>query len=181
MEYNQKSLNMGNLRKKMAIGKAKIYYEIEDEFESVGTRFVNWDMYYTAAHAKGLWLCGYVANNTPVILGLIPWDNISRMIVDQKNERVYIEVNDFQSIMDDANLDLKMYKKSFTHPMSDSGKMAFSIPMELFSGNILYYLQEKIPTEVREEKLTDSEKLRSIIFNIIGIIAIVFIIASFFM
>ena len=85
---------MGNLHKILATRKAKIYYELENEFESVGTRFVNWDMHYTAAHAKGLWLCGNVANNKPLIVGLVPWSNISRMIVDSKNERVYIEVKD---------------------------------------------------------------------------------------
>lgn len=172
---------MGNLHKTLATGKAKIYYELKDEFESVGTRFVNWDMHYTAAHAKGLWLCGNVANNKPLIVGLVPWSNISRMIVDSKNERVYIEVKDLQSIIDNASTDFKLYKKSFTHPMSDTSQMAIALPIDLFSGNILYYLQNRIPTEVREEKLTDSEKLRSTIFTIIGIVAIVLVIASYFM
>lgn len=171
---------MGNLRKKLATGKAKIYYELEDEFEAVGTLFVNWDMYYTAAHANGLWLCGIVMDNKPVILGLVPWSNISRMIVDSKNELVYIEVKDFQTIMDDAGLDLKMYKKSFTHTMSDTGQTAFSIPVSLFSKNILYYIQDRIPTEVREEQLTNSEKIRSIIFTAIFILAIVAVFVGYF-
>ena len=171
---------MGNLHKILATRKAKIYYELENEFESVGTRFVNWDMHYTAAHAKGLWLCGNVANNKPLIVGLVPWSNISRMIVDSKNERVYIEVKDLQSIIDNASTDFKLYTKSFTHPMSDAGQMAIALPMDLFSGNILYYLQDRIPTEVREEKLTDSEKLRSIVYTIIGLVAICLILFGFF-
>ena len=65
--------------------------------------------------------------------------------------------------------------------MSDTSQMAIALPIDLFSGNILYYLQNRIPTEVREEKLTDSEKLRSTIFTIIGIVAIVLVIASYFM
>ena len=83
-------------------------------------------------------------------------------------------------VIDNASTDFKLYKKSFTHPMSDTGQIAIALPMDLFSGNILYYLQDRIPTEVREEKLTDSEKLRSTIWTIIGIVAICLILFGFF-
>ncbi len=158
-----------NLRKFVTTGKNKMYYEIKDEFNAVGTCFVNWDMYYTAAHPDGLWLCGIVSDNSPIIIGLIPWSKISRMIVDTKNEQVYIEVSD-PTLTNEISL--KMYRNAFTHQMSDTGKMSFSIPMNLFSANLLDYIQKMVSTEVREEQQTDSEKTRSTIYTILMIIAL---------
>lgn len=167
-----------SLRKFIATGKNKMYYEIKDEFNALGACFVNWDMYYTAAHPNGLWLCGIVSDNTPIVIGLIPWNKISRMVVDTKNERVYVEVND-PTLTNEISP--KMYRNAFTHQMSDTGKMSFSIPMNLFSANLLDYIQRMIPTEVREEQLTDSEKTRSTIYAIIAIIALALVLIGSFL
>lgn len=167
-----------SIRKFTATGKNKMYYEIKDAFNAVGTCFVNWDMYYTAAHPNGLWLCGIVSDNTPIVIGLIPWNKISRMVVDTKNERVYVEVSDPTLINEISS---KMYRNAFTHQMSDTGKMSFSIPMNLFSANLLDYIQRMIPTEVREELLTDSEKTRSTIYTILAIIALALVLIGSFL
>lgn len=157
--------------KKLAVGKAKEYYSIEDSFEAVGTLFVNSDMHYTAAGPKGVWLCGNAVNNRPIIIGLIDWSNITRMIVDEDVECVYIEVKNYEEVIRNASFDFKFYKKVYSHTMSDSGLTAICLPIELFSGNILYYLQEHIKTEFKTEPRTETEEKRGMIILVITVIA----------
>ena len=59
--------------------------------------------------------------------------------------------------------------------------MSFSIPMNLFSANLLDYIQRMIPTEVREEQLTDSEKTRSTIYAILAIITLALVLIGSFL
>lgn len=158
-------------QKTFAVGKAKEYYQIEDSFEAVGTLFVDWNMHYTAAGPKGVWLCGNVLNNQPIIIGLIDWSNITRMIVDKEAECVYIEVRNSEEVIRNASFDFqKLHKKAFLHTMSDTGLVAICLPIDLFSGKILYYLQEHVKTEFKAEPRTRSEKKRDVIVSIILVI-----------
>lgn len=169
------------LQKKLATGKAKEYYQMEDSFEAWGTRFVNWDMHYTAAGPQGVWLCGNVLNNTPIIIGLVDWDNINRMVVDKDEECVYIELKQYETLLEKTSKEFKnIYKKDFVHPMSDTGLMALCLPMDLFSGNILYYLQNRVPTEFKAEPKTGSEKKRGIIQTIVLVVILLVVVVCFF-
>lgn len=53
--------------------------------------------------------------------------------------------------------------------------------MNLFSANLLDYIQRMIPTEVREEQLTDSEKTRSTIYAILAIITLALVLIGSFL
>ena len=171
---------MKNLQKKLAKGNAKLYYEIENEFEAVGTFFTDWNMYYIAAHPKGLWLSGITLDNTLVPIGLVPWDNILKMIIDSKNAMIYIVVKDFDSILSNADWQVrKIYKNSFLHKMLDTGEMSICLEEDLFSGNILPYLKNKIPTEEKEVELSTTEKWGKIIGTILVIIFFLFCILRF--
>ena len=104
------------IRKKLATGKSKLYYQLETEFEAVGTLFVNANMHYVAAHPqRGLWVSGMMANNNILPIGFVEWSNIKRIIVDDKNETVFIVVNDYDSIINNSDFFFRrFYKKLFT-------------------------------------------------------------------
>ncbi len=162
------------LQKKLATGKAKEYYQMEDSFEAKGTLFIDWNMHYTAAGPQGVWLCGNALNNTPIIIGLIDWGNINRMVVDKDEECVYIELKQYDAFLGKTSMVFRnIHKKVFVHPMSDTGLMALCLPMDLFSGNILYYLQNHIPTEFKAEPKTNSEKIQIIVFAVILLIVVI--------
>ena len=167
------------INKIFATKKTKVYYDIENEFVAVGERYLTYDKYYTAVHAKGLWICDIVSGSKfPVIIGLVPWDNISRILVDHESMCVYVEVKDFQSILDGANMFFKIYKKKFTRRMSDTGQMALRIPITNF-GDVWDYIQDKniVPIEDCEEKITVSEKV-GIFINELLVIVVILIFAS---
>ena len=115
-------------------------------------------MYYTAAHPSlGLWLCGLAANNQIIVIGFVDWDNIARVVVDTKNEYVFIVPKDFEKAFRKTGFDFrKIYKKAFTHRMSDTGEMAFLVRLDLCTGNILPYLSTRVPMEEKEEKVKTS-------------------------
>ena len=150
---------MGNvfkiIAKTLATGVAKTYWDVEDEFVATGTSYYKM-YYYTAAHPSlGLWLCGMDDLNQPVMIfiGFIDWDNIARVVVNIKNECVFVVPKDFEKVFEKTDfLFRKIYKKAFTHRMSDTGEMAFLVQLELCAGNILPYLSTRVPMEVREEK-----------------------------
>ena len=90
---------MSSFRTKITTGIVKKYYEVENEFDAVGTLFINWNMYYTAAHPTlGLWLCTNAMNVKAIVIGFIQWSNIKRVVVDKKSESVFIVVNDYESL-----------------------------------------------------------------------------------
>ena len=115
-------------------------------------------MYYTAAHPqKGLWLCGHTLDNKPIIIGFVRWDNISRVVIDEKNENVFIVVKDYNEVVQNADFDYrKLYKKTYLHQMSDTSEMSICLPLELFSGRIIPYLEKTTKTEYKEEKVKTS-------------------------
>lgn len=170
---------MINLTKKLARGALKEYYRLEDTFEARGTLFTNWDMHYIAAAPNVLWLSANMLNNKPLIIGFVQWTEINRIVVDQEQECVYIEFKDYDSMIEKTSSDFKLYKKHFSHQMSDTGLIAICLPLDLFSGNILPYLQEHLLMEFKLEPLTEKEKVRNTIITIILIIAFILIVLGF--
>ena len=146
---------MSSFRKNITTGVTKRYYEVEDEFEAVGTLFVNWNMHYSAAHPTlGLWLCANAMDNNAIVIGFIQWSNIKRVVVDTKSETLFVVVNDYESAIRDAHsMFRKMYKKAYTHQMSDTGDLSLMLPLDLFTGNILPYLESRNLVEYKEEKV----------------------------
>lgn len=140
---------MSIISKALATGNSKTYYSVENEFVAHGTLFTNSDMFYVAAHPTlGLWVCGSTANNVPVTIGFVNWSNINRIIVDDKNDLVFIVVNNYDEVINNADLSFrKMYKGAFTHTMKSEEKgveeKALQLPKDLFSGNIIPYLQQR--------------------------------------
>ena len=146
---------MSSFRAKITTGITKRYYEVENEFEAVGTLFVNWNMYYSAAHPTlGLWLCANAMDNKAIVIGFIQWNNIKRVVVDEKSEILFVVVNDYESAIRDAHsMFRKMYKKAYTHQMSDTGDLSLMLPLDLFTGNIVPYLESRNIVEYKEEKV----------------------------
>lgn len=146
---------MSSFREKISTGITKRYYEVEDEFEAVGTLFVNYNMHYSAAHPTlGLWLCANAMDNNAIVIGFIQWSNIKRVVVDTKSETLFVVVNDYESAIRDAHsMFRKMYKKAYTHQMSDTGDLSLMLPLDLFTGNILPYLESRNLVEYKEEKV----------------------------
>lgn len=146
---------MSSFREKISTGITKRYYEVEDEFEAVGTLFANNKMHYSAAHPTlGLWLCANAMDNNVIVIGFIQWSNIKRVVVDTKSETLFVVVNDYESAIRDAHsMFRKMYKKAYTHQMSDTGDLSLMLPLDLFTGNILPYLESRNLVEYKEEKV----------------------------
>lgn len=167
---------MGNvISKALATGLAKTYYNVENELVATGTILRNTGMCYTAAHPKlGLWLCGITGNNSAVVIGFIDWDNIKKVVIDTKNENVFVVPKDFEKAVYKTDSYFRtVYKKAFTHKMSDTGEMAFVTSMDLWTGNILPYVASVVPTEEREEEMKTSWA------TIAYIVAIILIALSF--
>ena len=146
-----------NVIKFLLSGNAKIYYQVEKEFVAVGSlyTFLRSSMYYTAAHPQmGLWLCGlFLKNNKPLIIGFVRWDNISRVVIDKNNEKVFIVVKDYDEVVQNADFDFRiLYKKTYLHQMCDTYEMSICLPLELFSDGIIQYLERTIKTEYKEEE-----------------------------
>ena len=137
-----------------AVGIAKKYYKAEDEFEAIGTLYTPWSMHYVAAHPYlGLWLCGILGDNSPMTIGFVKWENIRKIIVDDTYEQVFIVLNDYDEVIRDSYFMFKrIYKVAFTHTFKSEGyeEKAIKLPLNLFSGNILPYLQQRC-TLVRQE------------------------------
>lgn len=165
---------MSSFREKISTGITKRYYEVEDEFEAVGTLFVNCDMHYSAAHPTlGLWLCANAMDNNVIVIGFIQWSNIKRVVVDTKSETLFVVVNDYESAIRDAHsMFRKMYKKAYTHQMSDTGDLSLMLPLDLFTGNILPYLESKNIVEYKEEKVKTNIWLTIIQIAVILMIAL---------
>lgn len=146
---------MSSFREKITTGITKRYYEVEDEFEAVGTLFVNSNMHYSAAHPTlGLWLCANTMDNRTIVIGFIQWSNIKRVVVDTKSEILFVVVNDYESAIRDAHsMFRKIYKKAYTHQMSDTGDLSLMLPLDLFTGNIIPYLESRNLVEYKEEKV----------------------------
>lgn len=149
---------MGIIQEKLATGNAKIYYDVVKEFEAVGAIFTNWDLHYTAAHPqKGLWLCGNKGNNVPIVIGFVRWENISRIVVDNEHETVFVVMYNQDEVLDKADFEFKkLYKKAFLHQMSDTGEMSICLPIDLFSEALLNYLNKKIHVEFKKEDVKSS-------------------------
>lgn len=149
---------MSNFREKISVGIAKRYYQVEDEFEAVGTLFVNYNMHYTAAHPTlGLWLCANTMDNKAIAIGFVQWSNIKRVVIDQKSERVFIVVKDYETAIKDADTMFRtLHKKAYTHKMSDTGDLSIMLPLDLFSGSIIPYLVSKVLVEYKEEEVKTS-------------------------
>ena len=172
---------MFSFRTKITTGIVKKYYEVENEFDAVGTLFINWNMYYTAAHPTlGLWLCTNAMNDKPIVIGFIQCSNIKRVVVDKKSESVFIVVNDYESAIRDAHSMFRnMYKKAYTHQMSDSGDLALVLPLDLFTGNMIPYLDSRNIVEYKEEEVKTSIWLT--ILQIAAILMVIFgVLAKFF-
>ena len=165
---------MSSFREKITIGITKRYYEVENEFEAVGTLFVNYNMYYSAAHPTlGLWLCANAMDNNAIVIGFIQWSNIKRVVVDTKSELLFVVVNDYESAIRDAHsMFRKMYKKAYTHQMSDTGDLSLMLPLDLFTGNILPYLESRNLVEYKEEKVKTNIWLTIIQIAVILLIAL---------
>jgi len=164
------------IREKLSTGNSKIYYQVENEFDVVGTLFTNWDMHYTAAHpTKGLWVCSHTLDNKPIVIGFIKWDNIKRIVVDEKNEAVFIILRDLDSVIENMDTLNKIYKKSITHQMSDNGEMSICLPTDIFSGGMLPYLSNRFPTEYKEEKIETSLIMTIIVYIVFILVAIAII------
>ena len=165
---------MSSFREKITTGITKRYYEVEDEFEAVGTLFVNYNMYYSAAHPTlGLWLCANAMDNNALVIGFIQWSNIKRVVVDTKSELLFVVVNDYESAIRDAHsMFRKMYKKAYTHQMSDTGDLSLMLPLDLFTGNILPYLESRNLVEYKEEKVKTNIWLTIIQIAVILLIAL---------
>ena len=165
---------MSSFREKITTGITKRYYEVENEFEAVGTLFVNYNMYYSAAHPTlGLWLCANAMDNKAIVIGFIQWSNIKRVVVDTKSELLFVVVNDYESAIRDAHsMFRKMYKKAYTHQMSDTGDLSLMLPLDLFTGNILPYLESRNLVEYKEEKVKNNIWLTIIQIAVILLIAL---------
>ena len=165
---------MSSFREKITTGITKRYYEVENEFEAVGTLFVNYNMYYSAAHPTlGLWLCANAMDNNAIVIGFIQWSNIKRVVVDTKSELLFVVVNDYESAIRDAHsMFRKMYKKAYTHQMSDTGDLSLMLPLDLFTGNILPYLESRNLVEYKEEKVKNNIWLTIIQIAVILLIAL---------
>jgi len=165
---------MSSFREKITTGITKRYYEVENEFEAVGTLFVNYNMYYSAAHPTlGLWLCANAMDNNAIVIGFIQWSNIKRVVVDTKSELLFVVVNDYESAIRDAHsMFRKMYKKAYTHQMSDTGDLSLMLPLDLFTGNILPYLESRNLVEYKEEKVKTNIWLTIIQIAVILLIAL---------
>lgn len=165
---------MSSFREKITTGITKRYYEVENEFEAVGTLFVNWNMYYSAAHPTlGLWLCANAMDNNAIVIGFIQWSNIKRVVVDTKSEILFVVVNDYESAIRDAHsMFRKMYKKAYTHQMSDTGDLSLMLPLDLFTGNIVPYLESRNLVEYKEEKVKTNIWLTIIQIAVILMIAL---------
>lgn len=173
---------MGNIiSKALSTGIAKTYYNVEKELVATGTILKDTGMYYTAAHPKlGLWLCGITGNNNTVVIGFIDWDNINKIVVDKKNEFVFVVPKDFEKAIYNTDPTFKkIYKKAFTHKMSDTGEMSFITPLDLWTGNILPYVSSVVPTEEKEEEVKTSIWL-TIAWIFIIILIAVGLISKFF-
>lgn len=172
---------MSGFREKITTGITKRYYEVEDEFDAVGTLFVNSNMYYSAAHPTlGLWLCANAMDNNVIVIGFIQWSNIKRVVVDTKSEVLFVVVNDYESAIRDAHSMFRtMYKKAYTHQMSDTGDLSLMLPLDLFTGNIVPYLESRNLVEYKKEKVKTNIWL--IIIQIVVILIIVLgILSKFF-
>lgn len=80
------------------------YKELCDDFDGVGrSRGLVSPYYYTAAHPKGLWLSDYKIVNEGAeeirYIGLIPWQNIKKVRLDQNSRRVFIVVKDIKKVI----------------------------------------------------------------------------------
>ena len=168
---------MSNIREKLALGNAKRYYQVEKEFDAVGTFFTNSQMYYTAAHPTlGLWLSANTMNNQPIVIGFIQWSNIKRVVVDKKSEGVFIVVNDYETAIRDSDKIFRtMYKKTYTHQMSDSGDLALCLPLDLFTGNIIPYLESRHLVEYKTEKVKENIWLIILYIIVLGVLVWVFL------
>lgn len=146
---------MSSFGEKITTGITKRYYEVENEFEAVGTLFVNTNMHYSAAHPTlGLWLCANTMDNKAIVIGFIQWSNIKRVVVDTKSENLFVVLNDYESAIRDAHsIFRKIYKKAYTHQMSDTGDLSLMLPLDLFIGNIIPYLESRNIVEYKEEKV----------------------------
>lgn len=170
-----------SIRKHLATGIAKEYYNAAEGFEAVGTVFVNANMHYSAAHPQfGLWLCANVMNNQPIIIGFIPWNNIRRIAYSTNSDVIMIVPKDYDSVLANSSYAYRnLYHKTYEHIMSDTGEIAICLPKDLFTGNILPYLQDKFGVQLINEKVKDSPWL---VFVQILILILIFggLIARFF-
>ena len=162
------------IQKTLATGNAKLYYQVEKEFVAVGTLYTNADMHYVAAHPqRGLWLSGIMGDNNILPIGFIEWTNIKRIIVDDKNERVFVVVNDYDSVVNNADFSFKkMYKKAFTHTFEATQEKSILLTLDLFSGNILPYLEQKCNVVHEEVDGAGSTALTIVYVVIIILVAI---------
>ena len=168
---------MSSIREKLATGNAKRYYQVETEFDAVGTFFTNSQIHYTAAHPTlGLWLSANAINNQPIVIGFIEWSNIKRVVINNQSKSVFIVVNDYETAIRDADAIFRtMYKKTYTHQMSDTGDLALCLPLDLFTGNIIPYLQSRQLVEYRTEKVKTSIWLTILYIIVIGIFVLAFL------
>lgn len=176
---------MGKMISKMfATGISKIYYKVENEFVATGTLFTNFGMYYTAAHpALGLWMCGMAVDNNIIVIGFVDWANITRIVIDRKNENVFVVLKSYEEALAQVDKSFKMlYKKAYSHQMSDTGEMAFVTPLDLWSGNILPYLSSVMLVEEKEENVKVSiwMQIVLVLVVILFVFVIVLKILSFF-
>lgn len=157
----------------LASGVFKTYYNVKNEFVAVGTFLTDRAMYYTAAHpTKGLWISGIAGNNDIMPIGFIDWANINRIVIDRDGEYVFVVPHDFNSAFSQMSVTFrKVYKKAWTHKMSDTGEMAFVLPLYLWSGNIISYLENFTNVIYQSEKVHVSFWLK--LFYIILIISFV--------
>lgn len=168
------------IRRTLATGNAKIYYQVENELEAVGTYYKDGEMHYVAAHPRlGLWLSTIAADNKLYPIGFVEWSNIKRIVVDQKNEHVFIVFYDYDKVIANSNFLLKtIHKSAFTHTFNNNGNEEKSIvlPLDLFSGNILPYLAQKV--SLTQEEI---ERKGSVFWTIVYIAAITLIVLSIFL
>ncbi len=172
---------MSSFRAKIATGITKRYYEVENEFEAVGTLFVNNNMHYSAAHPTlGLWLCANAMDNNVIVIGFVQWSNIKRVVIDKKTETLFGVVNDYETAIRDARSMFRhMYKKAYTHQMSDTGDLSLMLPLDLFTGNIVPYLESRNLVEYKEEKVKTSIWL-TILYIVVLLLIILGLLSKFF-
>jgi hypothetical protein len=158
----------------LATGNSKHYYNVEKEFEAVGTFYTDSSMHYTASHPSlGLWLCGITQSNSPIPIGFVQWNNIKRIIVDNKNEQVFVVLYNYDEVINNADFQFrKIYKGAFTHTISSgqNEEKSVKLPLNLFSGNVLPCLQQRC-TIVYEE-VRGAESIWPIVF-IVGLFIII--------
>lgn len=168
------------LRRKLATGKAKLYFQVENEFDAVGTYYTDAEMHYVAAHPRlGLWLSTIAADNKLYPIGFVEWNNIKRIVVDQKNENVFIVFYDYDKVIKNSNVLLKtIHKSAFTHTFNNNGveEKSIVLPLDLFSGSILPYLAQKV--SLTQEEI---ERKGSVFWTIVYIAAIALIVLSIFL